>query len=338
MGMSKKGRARGGAPSHCRARALAFRGISLEGRDVAALPFLPMAEPLLRRRELLTAASAAGIALVARRAGAQAPAAGAPPLAGCKTKFAANVEMWWGGVPFLDKIRKAKELGFPAVEFWPYQGKPIDELSALSRDLQVEVAQFTAWGFVPGMNETKNHDAFESAIRESFAVAKKLRCRKMTVVAGNDVAGLSREEMHKNVITALKRVKPIAEGEGVMLILEPMNIRVDHKGHCLYGSTDAVRICREVGSPMVKINWDLYHMQISEGDLCGHLREGFDQLGYAQLADHPGRHEPGTGEICYSRVLRQLAELGYRDFVGVECTPSEAEPKAAARLAAADSW
>ena len=106
-----------------------------------------------------------------------------------------------------------------------------------------------------------------------------------------------------------------------MLILEPMNIRVDHKGHCLYGSPDAVRICREVNSPMVKINWDLYHMQLSEGDLCGRLKDGFDQVGYLQLADHPGRHEPGTGEIHYPRVLRQAYELGYRGYVGLECNP-----------------
>jgi hydroxypyruvate isomerase len=144
--------------------------------------------------------------------------------------------------------------------------------------------------------------------------------------------------MHENIITALKRVAPIAEAEKVMLILEPMSIRVDHKGHCLYGSPAAVRICREVNSPMVKINWDLYHMHISEGDLCGHLKEGFDQVGYLQLADHPGRNEPGTGEIHYPRVLRQAYELGYRDFVGLECRPKAAELDAAKAVAQADQW
>ncbi len=117
-----------------------------------------------------------------------------------------------------------------------------------------------------------------------------------------------------------------------------MNIRVDHKGHCLYGSPDAVRICREVNSPMVKINWDLYHMHISEGDLCGHLKEGFDQVGYLQLADHPGRNEPGTGEIHYPRVLRQAYELGYRGYVGLECRPATTELAAAQAVAKADVW
>ena len=165
-----------------------------------------------------------------------------------------------------------------------------------------------------------------------------LDCRKMTVVGGNDQPGMTQEEMHENIIIALKKVAPIAEKHKVMLILEPMNIRVDHKGHCLYGSPDAVRICRDVNSPYVKINWDLYHMQISEGDLCGRLREGFDQVGYVQLADHPGRNEPGTGEIQFRRVLRELRELGYDDFVGLECWPLEGETRAAERVREADTW
>ena len=144
--------------------------------------------------------------------------------------------------------------------------------------------------------------------------------------------------MHENIITGLKKVAPIAEEHQVMLILEPMNIRVDHKGHCLYGSPAAVRICREVNSKFVKINWDLYHMHISEGDLCGHLKEGFDQVGYLQLADHPGRHEPGTGEIYYPRVLRQAYELGYRGYVGLECVPATDELTAARAVAKADVW
>jgi hydroxypyruvate isomerase len=160
----------------------------------------------------------------------------------------------------------------------------------------------------------------------------------MCVVAGNNQPGMTQEQMHAQVIKALKRAAPIAEREKVMLILEPMNGRVDHPGHCLYGSEDAVRICREVNSPMVKINWDLYHMQIAEGDLCGRLKDGFDQLGYLQLADHPGRNEPGTGEIYYPRVLKQAYELGYRGYVGLELRPKTTELAAARAVAKADIW
>ena len=144
--------------------------------------------------------------------------------------------------------------------------------------------------------------------------------------------------MLAQVTKALKRAAPIVEKHKVMLILEPMNGRVDHPGHCLYGSTDAVKICCAVDSPMVKINWDLYHMHISEGDLCGHMKEGFDQIGYLQLADHPGRNEPGTGEIHYNRVLKEAIALGYKDFVGLECRPLGDEVTAAKRVAAADVW
>jgi hydroxypyruvate isomerase len=247
--------------------------------------------------------------------------------------------MWWTRLPFIERIRKTAELGFPAIEFWPLAGKDLDQVAAVSQELGVEIAQFTAWGFKPGLNEPKNHPAFVKAIQDACVAAKKLKCRKATVVAGDDVPGLSQAEMHQNVITALKSVARIAEDHDLMLILEPMNIRVDHKGHCLYGSGPAIRICQEVGSSHVKINWDLYHMQITEGDLCGHLREGMQagQIGYLQLADHPGRHEPGTGEIHYNRVLKEAYDLGYRDFVGLECRPTE-EVAAARRVAAADVW
>jgi hydroxypyruvate isomerase len=292
------------------------------------------------RRALLAAAPAAALPLLgARPCTLQDPAA-APsrPAATPKTRFAANVEMWWTGLPLLERIRRAHALGFPAIEFWPWRGKDLAAVAALTQELGLEVAQFTAWGFTPGLNEAKNHAHFLKEIEAACGAAKQLRCSKMTVVGGNDVAGMTQAQMHEQITAGLKLAAPIAEQQHVMLILEPMNIRVDHKGHCLYGSEAAVRICRAVGSPMVKINWDLYHCHISEGDLCGHLREGFDQLGYAQLADHPGRTEPGTGEIHYPRVLRELHELGYRGFVGVECRPSRPEAEAALGLWHADRW
>ena len=258
---------------------------------------------------------------------------GIRPLDGCTIPFAMNAEMWFWKLPFADRIRAAADAGFKWVEFWPWRGKDLDAIEAACAESGIKISQFTAWGFSPGMNNPKNHDAFEKEILASCKTANRLGAPMMTVVAGNDQPGVSQEEMHAHVTTALKRVAPIAESHDVMLILEPMNIRVDHPGHCLYGSEDAVRICREVGSSHVKINWDLYHMQISEGDLCGRLRDGFDQVGYLQLADHPGRHEPGTGEIFYPRVLKEARDLGYRGPVGVECSPKEGEDVAVGRLA-----
>lgn len=303
-------------------------------------------DPLTRRTLIqggLALAGSAGLASAARaQAGSQEPAPEGPALADIgrtpHTRFALNVEMWWNTLPFLDRIRKVAEHGFPAIEFWPWGGKDLEAIAALCRELSLEVAQFTVWGFRPRLNDPAHHDAFEREVRAACEAAHKLGAKRMTVVAGDDRPGIAREEMHAHVIAALKRAAPIAEGEDVMLILEPMNGRVDHPDHCLYGSEDALRICREVDSSHVKINWDLYHMQISEGDLCGRLREGFDQLGYAQLADHPGRNQPGTGEIHYPRVLKELFTLGYRGPVGAECWPKGDITEAARALARADQW
>ncbi len=254
------------------------------------------------------------------------------------SKFAVNVEMWWTDLPFLERIDMVASLGFPAIEFWGHESKDLDQIKAACDSHGLGIAQFTAWGFNPGMNNPVNHGAFEEAIGKACEVAKKLDCKLATVVGGDDQEGMTQEEMHEQIIVALKRVAPIAEANDLTLILEPMNIRVDHKGHSLYGSPPAVRICREVSSSHVKINWDFYHMHITEGDLCGRLREGFDQVGYLQLADHPGRNEPGTGEIHYPRVLKEAYELGYRGYVGLECRPLGDPIVAAKRVAQADQW
>ena len=291
----------------------------------------------LDRRHFL--GSALALAGASRSEALQAQEGGTPLYGRTpNTRFAVNVEMWWRRLPFLDRLRAAAELGFPAVEFWPHRGKDIEAIAALTTELGLEVAQFTAWGFSPGLNDPANHERFVAAIEEACGVAERLRCRKMTVVGGNDQPGMTQEEMHANIILGLKRAAPIAEAKDVMLILEPMNVRVDHAGHSLYGSPPAIRICEAVGSTHVKINWDLYHMQITEGDLCGRMREGIEQIGYLQLADTPGRHEPGTGEVSYARVLREAWELGYRDYVGLECSPKEGELTAARRVAEADLW
>ncbi len=304
-----------------------------------------MNQPTNRRAFLAGSAALTGAALtapaLAQQGGAARAAGAAPssarPLDGVKTKFACNIEMWgFGTNDHAERIRKAADLGFRAIEFWPWRGKDLDALDKARRDTKVEVGQFLAWGFSPGLNEAKNHDAFVAEIAASCEVAQRLESQYLLVIAGQDVAGLTKEQMHQNVIDGLKRAVPVAEKAGVTLIIEPLNTRRDHKGHCLTYSPDLIRICKAVGSKHMKACWDLYHLQISEGDLCGHMKEGFDEIGYFQFADHPGRHEPGTGEINYERVFRAARDLGYTGFFGAEFSPLEGELKAAQRLAATD--
>ena len=289
-----------------------------------------------RRDCIVGGLAAAGWAASPARAAASGPVRQDQPLEKT-TDWAVNVEMWWTKLPFLDRLRAAADAGFKAVEFWPWHGKDIDAIAKLREELGLQIAQFTAWGFSPGLNDPANHADFVAKVEEGCAVAKRIGAKMMTVVGGNDREGVSQADMHAAITDGLKLAAPIAEANDVMLILEPMNIRVDHPGHCLYGSPPAVAICRAVDSTHVKINWDLYHMQITEGDLCGRLREGRDQLGYVQLADHPGRTEPGTGEVQYARVLRELWKLEYKGLVGLECRPRDTEDEAVRRVRACEA-
>lgn len=294
-----------------------------------------MVPPTFSRRSLLAASAALTTGATFASAESSPPEKpGRTP----NTPFAVNVEMWFKGQSFLDRIRAAHKLGFPAIEFWPYRGKPIQDAASLLKDLDVKVSQFTAWGFGTELNNPQsNHDKFVDTIRESCDIADELNCSLFTVVIGNNINGVRKEEMHDAAIKGLALAAPICEQRGKTIIIEPMNPR-NHPGHCLYGSHDAVKICKAVGSRSVKINWDLYHMQIVEGDLCKTLSENFDYVGYVQLADNPGRHEPGTGEVNYTRVFQELKTLKYQGFVGLECTPSQGDRIAAERVYAADTF
>jgi len=123
------------------------------------------------------------------------------------------------------------------------------------------------------------------------------------------------------VIEALKAGAKVVEPEGITLILEPLNVLVNHPKQLIVTSEHGARVIRAVGSPNVKMLFDVYHQQISEGNLTGNIRKYKDLIGYYQVADHPGRHEPGTGEIGWEYVFRRIDELGYQGWIGCEYNP-----------------
>ncbi|MCA9167049.1 MAG: TIM barrel protein [Planctomycetales bacterium] len=295
------------------------------------------------RRQFLKAAAGTALIAAADLTPTAAVAAAEPgeaehPGRTPNTKFAVNVEMWFGRKSFLEKIELAAQYGFPAIEFWPYEDKPLEEAAKLLKEKSVAVSQFTAWPFGTILNNPKSdHEDFYRKIQQSCDVADQLDCDLFTVVVGNDIRGVSKADMHAAAIRGLKKVAKVCEDRHKTIIIEPMNPR-NHPNHCLYGGEDAINICKAVDSPAVKINWDLYHMQIVDGDLCTRMREGFDYIGYLQLADNPGRHEPGTGEVNYTRVFREIKKLGYPGYVGLECTPADGDWQAAQRVYQADTW
>lgn len=242
-----------------------------------------------------------------------------------KTKFAANMCMWFRG-DHIERMKQAKALGFTGVEFWGLNETKVEEIAKASQELGLEVVQFTGGGG-GSLGDARHHAAFVKGVERSCRWARKMNCKKFTVVQHRWVDGIDEATQVENYTKAMLLAKPILEKHGVMLIIEPFN-PVDHGKNLLNGSQRAVEICRAVDSPMVKINWDFYHMQLSEGALCTYLKRGFDQVGYIQLGDTPGRNQPGTGELNYSFILKYLYELGYRGYVGIECR-AKGSPEAA---------
>ena len=156
-------------------------------------------------------------------------------------------------------------------------------------------------------------------------------------MAGEETGGYSRDEQVQAVIACLKAGARIVEPEGITLILEPLNILVNHPRQLLVRSSDAADVLRAVGSPNVKMLFDIYHQQISEGNLTGNIKKYRDLIGYFQLADHPGRHEPTTGEINYAFVLRTIHDIGYRDPIGMEMSPRSDPMEAFAAIRRVDA-
>ena len=280
-----------------------------------------------RRHFLKTASTASvGAAMAAVNLGTSADATFTQPVEPTWLTYAVNVEMTWGNLPFPDRLRKVKEAGFTHYEFWPWRNKDIDGIVALNRELGLTPVQFSASPFKGFGHGITNPDParraeFEEEIRSAVPVAKKLGVKKICVVAGEETSGYSREEQTHAVIAALKAGAKIVEPEGITIILEPLNILVDHPRQLIVRSEHAALVLKTVGSPNVKMLFDIYHQQISEGNLTGNIRRFRDLIGYYQLADHPGRHEPTTGEINYPFVLWTIHEVGYQGAIGMEMSP-----------------
>jgi hydroxypyruvate isomerase len=290
------------------------------------------------RRDFLSAAVAAGAASLVGRRDVAADEVRQDSDNTWLT-YAVNVEMTWAKLPFLDRLRKVAALGFSHYEFWPWRPKDIDAIVKLNKELGLHPVQFSASPkrFDQGITDPARRDEFVSDIREAVDVAKKLGVKKLCVVAGEETKGLSRDEQTKAVIDSLKAGAEVVAPEGITIILEPLNILVDHPRQLIVTSEHASQVLKAVGSPNVKMLFDVYHQQISEGNLTGNIRKYKDLIGYFQIADHPGRHEPGTGEINYPHVLRVIHDIGYRGAIGMEMSPKSDPAVAFKALRKADA-
>lgn len=275
-------------------------------------------------------------------------------------RYAINIDTHFATHAVPDRVRLVAEAGFSAVEFNSLPNlqrlKGADEpnydaIGVYGQTLKIHKLSQGVWVTNPcagkcdsSIVDPASHPVFLQRVRETTRISPLVEGTVSTVTSGIAAPGLSAESMTANVIEALKRAADIVEkAGGPTLVLEPLNTLVDHPGYHVVTSEHAARIIDAVDSPRVKILFDIYHQQISEGNLSGNIRKHYDRIGYFQFGDHPGRHEPFTGEIHYPNVFKLIHSLGFKGMVGGEFSPAGGRDDAAtqASLSAirrADSW
>ena len=234
-------------------------------------------------------------------------------------KYSACIEMLFNDMDMYERAGAAKACGYSAVEFWHWHRwdvaamadacLPVSLALASSADARTR-EEFSRIGML-----TKDSPAlFVEFIQESLEALKPLDLSVLAVGPMQTVAGLSREE---HMIECLKAVKPIVDASGVKLAIEPLNPLIDHVGCYLSTSEQAFRIVRAAGEGF-GVLFDIYHQQITEGNLINNIASGIDVIHHFHVADVPGRHEPGTGEINYANIIKKIDQLGYGGYVGCE--------------------
>jgi hydroxypyruvate isomerase len=242
-------------------------------------------------------------------------------------KFSANLSMLFTEAPFLDRFERAAKAGFEAVEFlFPYEWSQ-EELEARLSGYKLRLALFNLqpgdsdkgeWGLlsVPGREAS-----FRSGFDQALEIARRLGCRRIHAMFGNRVGGVPPEEQIGCAVENLRWASAPASKAGVTLLVEPLNA-VDFPGFFLHRTNEVLGILDKVDRENVRLQYDVYHAQMTEGNLIASLRAHIDRIGHIQIADVPGRHEPGTGEINYPAVFSALEDLGYDGYVGLEYRPA----------------
>ena len=266
-----------------------------------------------RRHALGTAVAMAGLAA---SSGAQAQR-GAENLSG----YAVNLDTWFKQVPFEQRFALAKQHGFKFIEFWTVDrgnATKASTIRALCDTNGLSVTQFApAW---PNFGDPAKHPELLKVTEAAIADAKILGTTQFTVTGHSLIDGMSREAQLAGYLAGLMRIAPMLEAAGMTALVEPFN-RVNHLNHLLNGSQPTLPMVRSVNSPRLKMLWDFYHMQLEDGDLIEKFTAGIDQVAHVQIGDVPGRHQPGTGEVNHTNLLKAVRAAGYRGKIGLEFIP-----------------
>ena len=241
-------------------------------------------------------------------------------------RFAANLSMIFNEVPFLERFAAARSAGFDAVEFlFPYAHDE-RQLADVARAAGVEVVLFN---MPPGDWDAGERgiacqparvSEFQDGIGEAVRYASALGCRRIHAMAGLRPRGVAEEAIRETYVANLRLAAAELARRGMTLLVEAINTR-DIPGYYLTSTRQAFDVMREVGMPNLLFQFDVYHVQIMEGDLAPKLEANLRLIGHVQIADTPGRHEPGTGEINYPFLFQHLDRIGYEGTIGCEYRP-----------------
>lgn len=242
-------------------------------------------------------------------------------------RFSANLSLLFTEQPFLERFAAARGAGFAAVEFhFPYahDRAALAEV-VLTSGLEVVLFNLPAGDWAAGERGIACHPRriaeFQDGVGLAIEYARLLGCPRLNCLAGIPPAGVDAGKVRETLVENLRFAAAVCARAGIALVLEPLNTR-DTPGFLLSTSDAALAVIDEAACANLQLQFDIYHAQVMEGDLAERLRRHLLRIGHIQLADNPGRHEPGTGEINFPFLLRHLDALGYAGWVGCEYRPS----------------
>ena len=244
-------------------------------------------------------------------------------------KFAANLTMMFNEAPFLERFDKAAAAGFKAVEFlFPYD-YTVEQLNdALDRNkLQLVLHNLPAGDWAAGERGIACHpdrvEEFRSGVGRAVTYATALGVKQLNCLAGIKPQNVSDADARRTLVENLKFAAPRLKAAGIKLLIEPINT-FDIPGFFLNRTQQAIDVIRDTGADNIFVQYDIYHMQRMEGELASTMKNNLVRIAHLQLADNPGRNEPGTGEINYPFLFAFLDKLGYDGWIGCEYKPAAA--------------
>jgi hydroxypyruvate isomerase len=236
-------------------------------------------------------------------------------------KLSVCVDALFRNQDFAESVRIIKAAGYDTIEFWTWWDKDLDAVERAVKEAGVTIATFCT-KFI-SLVDASMREAYIEGLRESIAAARHLNCRQLISQVGQEVDGVSREEQKKSLIDGLKACVPLLEASGITLLIEPLNTLVDHGGYYLASSAEAFEIIKQVNSPYVRVLFDIYHQQITEGHIISSIKNNIEWIGHFHAAGNPGRQELNTGELAYDRIFQAIEDSGFTGVVGLEYFPAQ---------------